>query len=127
LYETAKKNIEGEITIEEADRLIHVYYETKDGKVEHGTEEADNREMHVSGRFVFKNDPVNDPVKMKPSEREQRILELLRDNSSLSRAKMAEMLGCTESTVKRALKAMGSENMIKRIGSDKKGEWIING
>lgn len=123
MYETAKKNIEGEITIEEADRLIHVYYETKDGKVEHGTEEADNREMHVSGRFVFKNDPV----KMKPSEREQRILELLRDNSSLSRAKMAEMLGCTESTVKRALKAMGSENMIKRIGSDKKGEWIING
>lgn len=43
LYETAKRNIAGEITIEEAKGLIDSYYETRRGRAENGadTEEAD--------------------------------------------------------------------------------------
>ena len=48
LYETAKKNIDGEITIDEVDELINTYYETKEGRTEHGTEEADK----VSARIA---------------------------------------------------------------------------
>ena len=41
LYETAKKNIDGEITIEEAGERINAYYESRDERTEHVTEEAD--------------------------------------------------------------------------------------
>jgi len=93
--------------------------------------ELHNREMHVNGLFVVKNenDPINDPIndleKNNPDERERRILDLMMTNPEFTRAEMAERLGCSESTVKRAIQAMVSKNMIRRIGSNKKGEWII--
>jgi fido (protein-threonine AMPylation protein) len=50
LYETAKKNIDGEISVDEAGDLINSYYESKDGRseVETRTEEADK----VSARIA---------------------------------------------------------------------------
>lgn len=41
------------------------------------------------------------------------------------RSEMAECLGCSDSTVKRALQSMVEKGVIKRIGSNKKDEWII--
>ncbi len=107
LYRIAKKNIEGEITIDEVDDLINSYYETKEGRAEHGIED----------------DPINDPIKL--ADRETKIIELLRSEPGITRAKIAESLGCSESTVKRCIQAMISKNMIRRIGSNKRGEWII--
>ena len=101
-----------------------------------GKNELHNREMHVSGKFVKKQDidpikqdidPINDPINtMELSEREKKVLELLRQDPTLTRAKMAEILGCSDATVKRALGAMVQKSVICRIGSNKKGEWIIN-
>lgn len=90
-----------------------------------GKNEFHNREMHVSGKFSIKQDI--DPINiMKLSEREKTVLELLRQDSTLTRAKMAKILGCSDATVKRALGAMVQKSVIRRIGSNKKGEWIID-
>ena len=98
--------------------------------------ELHNREMHVSGRFSRKQDidpikqdidPINDPIKYKDlNEREKKIVGLLREEPTLTRSKMAEILGCSDATIKRALQSMVQKNIICRIGSNKKGEWIIN-
>ena len=50
LYETAKRSIEGEISVDEAGELINSYYESKDGRIESEarTEEADK----VSARIA---------------------------------------------------------------------------
>ena len=72
---------------------------------------------------MIEDDPINDPIK--PNEREAKIMELLRSEPGITRARLAEDLGCSESTVKRAIQEMISKNMIRRIGSNKKGEWII--
>ena len=58
LYETAKKNIDGEISVDEAGELINSYYESKDGTVERGTEEADKVSARIAkllsdNAFVF--------------------------------------------------------------------------
>ena len=81
--------------------------------------------MHISVLFVSAkpDDPINDPIKL--NERERQILKLLRSERGITRARMAELLGCSDSTVKRTIQAMISKNMIRRIGSNKKGEWII--
>lgn len=63
LYETAKRNINGEITIEEAKQLIDSYYETKQNRNENesDTEEADKvsvriREILAEKTFSFTPD-----------------------------------------------------------------------
>ena len=48
LYETAKRNIDGEITIEEAKQLIDSYYETRQGRTEDDdAEEADKVSVRI--------------------------------------------------------------------------------
>ena len=63
LYETAKRNIDGEITIEEAKQLIDSYYETRQGRAddEDDAEEADKvsvriREILAEKTFSFTPD-----------------------------------------------------------------------
>jgi len=63
LYETAKRNIDGEITIEEAKQLIDSYYESKQGRTddEDNAEEADKvsvriREILAEKTFSFTPD-----------------------------------------------------------------------
>ena len=63
LYETAKRNIDGEITIEEAKQLIDSYYETRQGRTEEDddAEEADKvsvriREILAEKTFSFTPD-----------------------------------------------------------------------
>ena len=63
LYETAKRNIDGEITIVEAKKLIDSYYETRRGRTEEDddTEEADKvsvriREILAEKTFSFTPD-----------------------------------------------------------------------
>ena len=60
LIETAKKNIDGDITLEEANDLIHSYYESKTARldVENRTEEADKVSARIAqllseDAFVF--------------------------------------------------------------------------
>ncbi len=101
-----------------------------------GKNELHNRDMHVSGIFSKRQDadpikqdidPINDPInKSGLSEREKKVLELLKQDPTMTRTRMAEILACSDATVKRALGSMVQKNVIRRIGSNKKGEWIIN-
>jgi len=63
LYETAKRNIDGDITIEEAKQLIDSYYKSKEGRTgdDDDTEEADKvsvriREILAENTFSFTPD-----------------------------------------------------------------------
>ncbi len=95
--------------------------------------ELHNRDMHVSGKLTANksgdpiNDPINDPIKKaEPNAREQQIIDLLRSNKGLTRGKLAELLGCSEATVKRTIQAMIQKGLLRRIGSNKTGEWVIS-
>lgn len=78
--------------------------------------------MHISGLFTyFKND---DPIKYKPDERELKIIRIITDTPGINR--IAEKLGCSESTVKRTIQSMISKNLIHRVGSNKDGKWVVN-
>ena len=70
------------------------------------------------------NGPINDPIKL--NERENQLLLLLRESPELTRKKLAERLGCSESTVKRELKLLSDKGILRRIGSKKTGVWVIH-
>ena len=38
---------------------------------------------------------------------------------------MGDKLGCSEATVKRELQKLIEKGVVKRVGSNKKGEWIL--
>lgn len=63
------------------------------------------------------------PIKLEG--REKQILDILYENPSITRFEMAKRIGCSESTVKRTLQKLMDKDAIKRIGANKKGEWII--
>ena len=86
--------------------------------------ELHNRVMHVSGKFFLGHDDlINDPIKL--DGRELKIIALLREETGLTRKEMAARLDCSDSTIKRCLQSMVEKGALKRIGSNKKGEWII--
>ena len=73
------------------------------------------------------NDPINGPLnQISLDERAKQVLDLLRKNPGITRSKMAELMECSDSTVKRKLAEMADRDIIRRIGSNKKGEWVIN-
>ena len=56
---------------------------------------------------------------------EQKVLDLLKVNPKITRIEIAESLGTSDSTIKRALKNMTDSKLIERIGSLRAGEWKV--
>lgn len=70
------------------------------------------------------NVPVNVPVKLTGTQ--QKVLELISDNPSITHLEMSQVLSINEKTAKRATQALRELGLIKREGSDKTGLWIIS-
>lgn len=68
---------------------------------------------------------TNRPETDQKSDQKRKILELMRDNPSISRAEIALVLGIHESSVKRRLESLIANGRIRRIGPDKGGHWEI--
>jgi len=55
-----------------------------------------------------------------------RILELLRQNPTLSAAALAVQLGKSPRTIQRRLQALQATGELQRVGSDKTGHWVVS-
>lgn len=67
--------------------------------------------------------PVNVPVKLTGIQ--QKVLELIRSNPSITHFEMSQELTINEKTAKRATQALRELGFIKREGSDKTGKWVL--
>lgn len=65
------------------------------------------------------NDIVNDIVK-------NEIMSLMKNNPRITITDIAKSLNISRPTVTRKIKELKIDNYIYRIGSDKKGSWIVN-
>lgn len=73
--------------------------------------------FHVT---MFK-EKMNDPV----NERISRILNYIKKNKHITRDEIADKCRVSIETIKRDIQKLKSNNMIRRIGSDKTGYWKI--
>lgn len=85
--------------------------------------------MQVKLMLYFENDPGNDPVnlELKLTDRQRLILRLFSDDKTLTRERLCDKTGMSDSTAKREIAYLKKMGMIVRIGSDKTGYWIIKG
>ena len=72
------------------------------------------------------NDIVNDTVNLSElSKRQKDICSLIQTNTNITTAQMAASLKISVSTLRRELSELQKAEIVKRVGSDKKGHWII--
>jgi|SRR3989339_823687 len=55
----------------------------------------------------------------------QKILDLIRQNNLITRAKIAQTIGLSDGGVKKQLKQLQAKGFLRRIGPDKGGHWVV--
>ena len=80
-----------------------------------------NYKLDVNGSNTGSSD---DPIKL--SKYEQAVVDCIMKNPNITRKEMAEKLGCSDSTVKRAIEGLVKRGVLEREGSRKSGIWIVH-
>jgi ATP-dependent DNA helicase RecG len=124
-----------------ADRILNTLYKSKDvemfgsgfKKVYAICRQSGVKTEYRSGyggfSFIFIRDNVTDrvtdyiPVRKIPTY--DAVLELLKENPTYSREKIANRIGKSVRTVQRALDKLTEEGKIKRIGNTRAGYWEV--
>ena len=75
---------------------------------------------------VTQSEGQNDGQKLKPSDRRDKILEIIKNNPKITAYDLSKQFNVTDRTIKRDLKILTDEKTIGYIGSAKNGYWIVN-
>lgn len=75
--------------------------------------------MQVKLTLYFQSDPV------KLTERQRMILQMFVEDKSLSRERLCLKTGLSDATAKREIAYLKHLGVLKRIGSDKNGYWLV--
>ena len=70
-------------------------------------------------------DHVGDVSEMKLTERQQKILNLIRESPTITGKQMSETLSVSQRTIERDLSTLQKIGVLKREGKDNDGVWII--
>jgi fido (protein-threonine AMPylation protein)/ribosomal protein S25 len=82
-----------------------------------------NRELHVNYANTVKTQ--NDTVKSVNDTVNDTVFSLVKQNKNITATEISERLNISLSTVKRNIKDLKEQGIIKRTGSDKTGYWKI--
>ena len=75
---------------------------------------------------VTQSEGQNDGQKLKPSDRRDKILEIIKNNPKITAYDLSKQFNVTDRTIKRDLKVLTDERIIEYIGSAKDGYWKVN-
>ena len=75
---------------------------------------------------VTQSEGQNDGRKLKPSDRRDKILEIIKNNPKITAYDLSKQFNVTDRTIKRDLKVLKDEKIIEYIGSAKNGYWKVN-
>ena len=75
---------------------------------------------------VTQSEGQNDGRKLKPSDRRDKILEIIKNNPKITAYDLSKQFNVTDRTIKRDLKILTDEKIIEYVGSAKNGYWKVN-
>ena len=73
----------------------------------------------------IQNDTQNDTQKLKPKDRQEKIIHIMKDKKNITALELSDILSVSIITIKRDLKKLTDENIIEYVGSSKDGYWIV--
>ncbi len=71
-------------------------------------------------------DHDGDVSETKLTERQQKILNLIKESPTITGKQMSEMLSVSQRTIERDLSALQKVGALKREGKDNDGKWVIS-
>lgn len=77
----------------------------------------------MKGKNVQKNVQINDYENL--TKIEKQILNIILENPQITQVNIAKILKITPKTVQRGIATLKREEIIERIGSNKKGYWKV--
>ena len=69
--------------------------------------------------------PLNVPLNVPLTSREQKILEMILKNRTITAFEISEQLSVTEKTIKRDISGLKERNVLAREGGRKIGYWVV--
>ncbi|MBO4875648.1 MAG: hypothetical protein J5542_10125 [Bacteroidales bacterium] len=87
---------------------------------------ADGKKRDVELRNQNVGDNVGVVSVMELTERQKKILSLIKDNPYISATQMSVMLSVIKRTIERELAVMKKNGIIYREGNTRTGRWVIN-
>ena len=72
-------------------------------------------------------DDVGDMSETKLTERQKKILNLIKESPTITGKQMSETLSVSQRTIERDLSALQKIGVLKREGKDNVGKWVISG
>ena len=69
---------------------------------------------------------VGDVSETKLTERQRKILDLIKESPTISGRQMSEILSVSQRTIERDLSNLKELGVLKREGKDNDGVWVIN-
>ncbi len=70
-------------------------------------------------------DHVGDMSETKLAERQQKILNLIKESPTITGKQMSETLSVSQRTIERDPSALQKHGVLKREGKDNDGKWIV--
>ena len=84
------------------------------------------RNLNYDTQNVTQNVTQNDGQKLKPDERREKILDVIKNNPKITAYDLSGQFNVTDRTIKRDLKVLTDEKIIEYVGSAKDGYWKVN-
>ncbi len=84
-----------------------------------------NREEQTTQSVTQTTQSVTQTTQSKENDPEKNIMELIEQNPFLSQKQMAEKLNLNKNTLKYYTKKMKEKGVIERVGTNRKGKWIV--
>lgn len=83
--------------------------------------------MLVFSYLIYIDIYIHGHVQVKLSDRDLKILEIMKKESSITIKDLSKEFNVTEKTIFRAIQKLKELNKIERVGSDKNGYWKVLG
>ena len=74
---------------------------------------------------VWPGDYEGDVSETKLTERQQKILNLIKESPTITGKQMSETLSVSQRTIERDLSALQKRGVLKREGKDNDGVWVL--
>lgn len=82
-------------------------------------------EKDVLAKIENKRISKNDNFIFNLNKTEKNVITNLIDNPNISLSELAEIIGVTKRTVERAFKNLQKKNILEKVGTKSKGQWIV--
>jgi biotin operon repressor len=85
-----------------------------------------NNSNAINKRVTTHRYSIEKAVKYSPSNRQRKILDLLRKDTTMTYVDLSIYIGCARSAIAKDIVRLKELGLLKRVGSDKTGHWVAS-